>query len=53
MYRFSHIRPSVAVCFFALSSLRTRSWRVSDSRGDSSCRLLIFYTHTPSSALPS
>jgi hypothetical protein len=34
--RTSQTRPSVAVCFFVLSSLRTRSWIVSDSRGAAS-----------------
>ena len=42
MYRVSHSRPSVAVCFFAFSSLRTRSWRFSESTGDSSCLSLTF-----------
>jgi hypothetical protein len=43
MYRFSHKRPSVAVCFFSLSSFRTRSWRVSERAGAASCRSRIFY----------
>jgi hypothetical protein len=36
IYRFSHTRPSVAVCFFSFSSLRTRSWRVSERAGAAS-----------------
>jgi hypothetical protein len=42
MYRVSHRRPSVAVCFFSLSSLRQSSWRVSESAGAASCRSRIF-----------
>jgi hypothetical protein len=44
MYRVSHRRPSVAVCFFSLSSLRQSSWRVSESAGAASCRSRIFCT---------
>lgn len=40
--RTSHRRPSVAVCFFVLSSLRTRDWRVSDSAGAASWRSRTF-----------
>lgn len=42
-YRTSHRRPSVAVCFFVLSSLRQRSWRFSDSAGEVSWRSRTFY----------
>ena len=42
-YRLSQTRPSVAVCFFSLSSLRTRSWRVSESVGAASWRSRIFW----------
>lgn len=41
-YRTSQRRPSVAVCFFVLSSLRTRDWRVSDSEGAASWRSRTF-----------
>lgn len=41
-YRFSHTRPSVAVCFFSLSSFRTSSCSVPESVGAASCRSLIF-----------
>jgi hypothetical protein len=41
-YRLSQTRPSVAVCFFSLSSLRTRSWRVSERVGAASWRSRIF-----------
>ena len=41
-YRTSQTRPSVAVCFFVLSSLRTSCWSDSDSRGAESCLSLIF-----------
>lgn len=37
-YRVSHRRPSVAVCFFALSSFRQRDWIVVESRGEASWR---------------
>ncbi len=43
MYRLSQTRPSVAVCFFSFSSLRTRSWRVSESVGAASWRSRIFW----------
>jgi len=42
-YRFSHTRPSVAVCFFSLSSLSTSSWSVSERAGAASCRSRIFW----------
>lgn len=42
-YRTSQTSPSVAVCFFVLSSLITRSWRVADSRGAASWRSRIFW----------
>jgi len=42
-YRVSQRRPSVAVCFFSLSSLITRSCSVSESAGAASCRSRIFY----------
>jgi hypothetical protein len=41
-YRFNQTRPSVATCFFVLSSLRTRSWRFSESMGAASWRSRIF-----------
>lgn len=41
-YRTSQRRPSVAVCFLALSSLRQRSWMFSDSPGAASWRSRIF-----------
>jgi len=41
-YRFSQTRPSVAVCFFSLSSLSTSSWRVPESVGAASWRSRIF-----------
>lgn len=41
-YRTSQRRPSVAVCFFVLSSFRTRDWRVSDSEGAASWRSRTF-----------
>ena len=37
-YRVSHKRPSVAVCFFVLSSFTQRDWMVSESRGAASWR---------------
>ena len=40
--RTSHRRPSVAVCFFVLSSLRTRDWRVEESPGEASWRSRTF-----------
>lgn len=42
-YRMSHNRPSVAVCFFVLSSFRQRSWMFSDSAGAASWRSRSFY----------
>lgn len=45
--RFSHRRPSVAVCLFSFNSLRTRSWRLSDLRGAASWRSRIFYAGHP------
>ncbi len=42
VYRTSQRRPSVAVCFFVLSSFRTRDWRVSDSEGAASWRSRTF-----------
>lgn len=41
-YRVNHRRPSVATCFFSLSSLMTRSWRVSERVGAASWRSRIF-----------
>jgi len=41
-YRFSHTRPSVAVCFFSLSSFRASSWSDSDWAGAASCLSRIF-----------
>lgn len=41
-YRVSQRSPSVAVCFFAFSSLRTRSCRFSESTGASSWRSRTF-----------
>ena len=41
-YRTSQRRPSVAVCFFVLSSFRTRDWSVSDSEGAASWRSRTF-----------
>ena len=42
-YRVSQRRPSAAVCFFVLSSLMTRDWRVDDSAGEASWRSRSFY----------
>lgn len=42
-YRTNHTRPSVAVCFLALSSFLTRSCRVSESIDAASCLSLIFW----------
>lgn len=41
--RTSQRSPSVAVCFFVFSSLRTRDWRVEESAGETSCRSRTFW----------
>jgi hypothetical protein len=42
-YRTNQRSPSVALCWPDFNSLRTRSWRVSDSAGAASLRFCTFY----------